>query len=273
MQTILIDEGFKVSCLYVADATEVRATVERLAPHCVLLDGGNPAAYGLSWDVAAWLAARPVPIPAVMLTAHTRDREEAVVNASERAKAAHMAGVIGKPFDIDRLVTAVHTAVGDKPPTTDRQEDADSRRLLAALRGAGAQDTEGSKTGRVWATSTWGLISTRSTAGERLARTSSASMALAASSCGLSGSSRHSRRSSRSANDRSRAAAFPRVPRPSADVRLGSLCSDRRRRLGRGACEHWRNIEGTPVETLRGRVRTLLAALTETKAENPASSG
>lgn len=152
VQTILIDEGFKVSCLYVASAAEVKATVERLDPHCVLLDGGSPAAHGLSWDIAAWLASRPRPIPAVMLTAHTPDREEAVLDETERAKAARMAGVIGKPFDIDRLVAVVHTAVGDTPRSTDRQEEADARRLLAALRAAGAEELQSSRSGRVWAT-------------------------------------------------------------------------------------------------------------------------
>lgn len=152
VQTILIDEGFKVSCLYVASADEVKATIDELKPDCVLLDGGNPAAYGPSWDIAAWLAKRPRPIPAVMLTAQTADRDEAVLDETERAKAAQMAGVIGKPFDIDHLITLVHTAVGDMPAATDRQEDARVRALLAALREAGAKDVEGSKIGRVWAT-------------------------------------------------------------------------------------------------------------------------
>lgn len=84
VQTILLDEGFKVSCLYEPSKNDVKAAIDRIEPDCVLLDGGNPAAYGPSWDIATWLASRPRPIPAVMLTAQRADREEAMLNESER---------------------------------------------------------------------------------------------------------------------------------------------------------------------------------------------
>jgi CheY-like chemotaxis protein len=113
VQTILIDDGFKVSCLYTPSQNDVKAAIDRIEPDCVLLDGGTPAAYGPSWDIAAWLALRSRPIPAVMLTGHLLDREEAIRNESKRAKSAHMAAVIPKPFDIDQLVTTVRHAVGE----------------------------------------------------------------------------------------------------------------------------------------------------------------
>jgi CheY-like chemotaxis protein len=40
VQTILLDEGLTVSCLYLQDAGDVRAAIERIEPDCVLLDGG-----------------------------------------------------------------------------------------------------------------------------------------------------------------------------------------------------------------------------------------
>lgn len=152
VQTILLDEGFKVSCLYTPSADDVRAAVDRIEPDLVLLDGGHPAAYGPSWEIATWLASRPRPVPAVMLTGHVPDREEAALDASDRARAARIAGAIPKPFDIDRLIGAVHTAVGDTPPISDLQEADDQAKLLETLRAAGADELTGSKLNRVWAT-------------------------------------------------------------------------------------------------------------------------
>lgn len=153
VQTILLDEGFQVSCLYQPSKNDVKAAIDRIEPDCVLLDGGNPAAYGPSWDIAKWLASRSRPIPAVMLTAHRADREEAILDESDRAKTAHVAAVIPKPFDIDQLVTVVRHAVGQEVTSiTDRDEAASQTLLLKRLRGAGADELAGSRIGRVWAT-------------------------------------------------------------------------------------------------------------------------
>jgi CheY-like chemotaxis protein len=151
VQTILIDEGFKVSCLYLPSEGDLKAAIDRLEPDCILLDGGNRSAYGPSWDVAAWLVQRARPIPTVMLTAHTPDREEAMLDTSARAHAARIAGVIPKPFDLDQLVSVVHKALGDSVPDTDRDEAEHAARLLERLRAAGAQALTGSELGRVWA--------------------------------------------------------------------------------------------------------------------------
>ena len=153
VRTILIDEGFRVSCLYEPSVLDVRAAIDRIEPDVVLLDGGSPAAYGPSWDIANWLASRSRPVPAVMLTGHLADRDEAILDESKRAKDAHVAAVIGKPFDIDRLITAVRNAVGE-PVTalTDRGEADDQARLLERLRAAGAEELTGSSIGRAWGT-------------------------------------------------------------------------------------------------------------------------
>jgi CheY-like chemotaxis protein len=153
VQTVLLDEGFKVSCLYDPNRSDLKAAIDRMEPDCVLLDGGNPAAYGPSWDIASWLASRPRPIPAVMLTAHSADREEAMLGDSARARQARIAGVIPKPFDIDQLVTVVHNAVDQEVTMlTDREEADHETELLERLRAAGADEVRGSKIGRVWAT-------------------------------------------------------------------------------------------------------------------------
>ena len=153
VQTILLDEGFKVSCLYEPSQNDVKAAIERIEPDVVLLDGGTPAAYGPSWDIAAWLSTRSRPIPAVMMTGHRADREEAILDESARAKSAHMAAIIPKPFDIDRLVEVVRNAAGQQvTPLTDRMEVANANRLMEGLRAAGARELTGSTIGRVWAT-------------------------------------------------------------------------------------------------------------------------
>jgi DNA-binding response OmpR family regulator len=131
VQTILIDEGFKVSCLYEPTSNAVKDAIDRLEPDRVLLDGGNPAAYGSSWELARWLASRPRPVPAVMMTAHSADLEEAILDESDRAKTARIAAVIPKPFDIDRLIAVVCNAVGQPVTTiTDRREADNAAQLL-----------------------------------------------------------------------------------------------------------------------------------------------
>lgn len=153
VQTILLDEGFKVSCLYEPNKRDVMAAIGAIEPDVVLLDGGTPADYGPSWEIAALLASRPRPIPAVMLTGHLADREEAMLDESERAKTARMAAVIPKPFDIDHLISVVRHAVGEEVTVlTDREEADHETELLERLRAAGADELKGSKIGRVWAT-------------------------------------------------------------------------------------------------------------------------
>jgi CheY-like chemotaxis protein len=153
VQTILLDEGFKVTCLYEPNQNDVKAAIAQITPDCVLLDGGNPAAYGPSWELATWLATLPRPIPAVMITGHDPDREEAILNESDRAKAASISAVIPKPFDIDQLIKAVRHATGQEVTVIDDRQEADNQmRLLDRLRVAGASELTGSKIGRVWAT-------------------------------------------------------------------------------------------------------------------------
>lgn len=157
VQTILLDEGFKVSCLYFPDASDVRAAIDQIEPDCVLLDGGDLRHAEVTWQTAAWLATRPRPIPAVLLTGDPPTRDEAVFDLSERAKAARVAGVIPKPFDIDQVVSAVHNAIGESVrPFTDEQELAQHDELVDRLRSAGAKDVTTSTIGRSWVTFTAG---------------------------------------------------------------------------------------------------------------------
>ena len=150
VQTILIDEGFRVSCIYTPSQVDLHTAVETLDPDCVLLDGGGAAGYGRSWETALWLTSRAVPV--VMLTGDTDAREEAMLDVSDRAKATHVAAVIGKPFDIDQLVTVVRRAVGEPVLPAKRTEAQNQSQLVERLRATGALDVNGSRIGRVWAT-------------------------------------------------------------------------------------------------------------------------
>jgi len=157
VQTILLDEGFKVNCLYLEYASDVRKAIDQIQPDCVLIDGGDLRHASVTWETAAWLADRPRPIPAVLLTGDPPTRDEAVVGQSARAKAARVAGVIPKPFDIDQVISAVHNAVGQPVRRfTDQEELTHQFELLGGLRAAGAVNLEGSEIGRVWASFTAG---------------------------------------------------------------------------------------------------------------------
>jgi CheY-like chemotaxis protein len=111
VEAVLAEEGFTVSLLHRAEPAVLRATVERLEPDCILLDGGSSRDYGLSWDHAAWLRARARPIPVVMFTGHEEATREARRGESERSKAAAFAAILPKPFDLDALAEAVARAV------------------------------------------------------------------------------------------------------------------------------------------------------------------
>lgn len=150
VQTILTDEGFRVSCLYTYTQAGLHAAVESLHPDCVLLDGGGAEGYGPSWDAALWLTTRAVPV--LMLSGDTPAQEEAMLDISDRAKATRVAAVIAKPFDIDHLVTVVRRAVGESVLPAKRTEAQEQSQLVERLRGAGALDVNSSKIGRVWAT-------------------------------------------------------------------------------------------------------------------------
>ena len=153
LQVILIDEGFAVSCIYDTDELALKAAIERIQPACVILDGGTPASYGPSWDIARWLSSRERAIPAVMFTSHLSDAEEAMVGATDRAKSARFSAVIKKPFDIDHLVSVIRNTIGDTSPLlSESQETARLTELLDRLRSAGATEVRTSQLGREWAT-------------------------------------------------------------------------------------------------------------------------
>lgn len=107
---ILTDDGYSVSTLVDVSHDSLLATVGKLEPDCILLDGSSQVEYGESWADAAHLAARERAIPTIMFSAHSGDVREAREAQSERARAAGFAQVLGKPFHIDELLAAVATA-------------------------------------------------------------------------------------------------------------------------------------------------------------------
>ncbi|HET8776533.1 MAG TPA: response regulator [Candidatus Limnocylindria bacterium] len=153
VQAILTDEGYDVVALAQTDHDSIAEAVGQIEPDCILLDGAQGSAFGDSWGVAAYLASRERPVPAIMFTAHTNAVREAQEMTSPRASAAKFAAVIGKPFDIDGLLEAVAEATG-RSVRWDSSEAADDRRtaqLANELRAAGAIDVRTSKR-REWAT-------------------------------------------------------------------------------------------------------------------------
>lgn len=130
----------------------LRRAVGKVEPDCILLDGMPGSEYG-SWDAAAWLDDRSRSIPTVMFTAHHRDVLEATQAATERSRNARFSAIIEKPFQIDDLLDAVGTAVGQSV-RFDRGQVAETARtgaLVAELKQRGATAIEPSHR-REWAT-------------------------------------------------------------------------------------------------------------------------
>ena len=153
VQAALTDEGYEVSCLYDVSPDTLKRTVGMLEPDCVLLDGGGHTAYGGGWRGAANLYTRHRRVPVIMFTAHSADAAEGAEGSTDRAREAHFAAILPKPFDLDALIAAVAEAVGQSDPF-ERGAAAEERRteeLVDALRRAGATDIRPS-TLREWAT-------------------------------------------------------------------------------------------------------------------------
>ena len=109
---VLSDEGYAPSVLTDGRTTAIQEAVTRLEPDCILLDGGVGRGYGESWDTAALLASRIPPVPVIMFTAHSGTALEAQENTSARSRAARLASLVPKPFELDELVLAVSLATG-----------------------------------------------------------------------------------------------------------------------------------------------------------------
>jgi len=150
---ILTDDGYAVSVLVDASHDSILAAVGKQEPDCVLLDGSSRAEYGSSWADAAYLAARERSIPTIMFSAHAADLREAREAESERARAADFAAVLGKPFSLDELLTAVAAACGRSEPFNQSAAGDRERTLALArrLRDLGATDIRTSDR-REWAT-------------------------------------------------------------------------------------------------------------------------
>jgi DNA-binding response OmpR family regulator len=153
IQTVLLDEGFAVSCLYGPDLEMAELAIKQLAPDCVILDGGGPLSAD-PWAVARSLAHHTPAIPTVLLTGSAANREEALLGESDRAKSSSVAAALSKPFDIDRLVAAVRNAMGATAPSDLSRHVAtnETKTLMERLRAAGAEELRTSNAGREWVT-------------------------------------------------------------------------------------------------------------------------
>jgi FixJ family two-component response regulator len=98
----------------------LRTAVEKIEPDCVLLDGGQGATYGSSWDDAAWLGTRSRPVAVIMFTGHGEAVREAEEEVSARSQAAHFVSILPKPFDLKDLIRQVQQAT-HKATTSEEQ--------------------------------------------------------------------------------------------------------------------------------------------------------
>jgi CheY-like chemotaxis protein len=151
VRAVLTDECYTVSVLNTVSADAIRVIVNQWEPDCVLLDSERAGDFGGSWETAAWLRRRSRPIPTIMFTGHRRAAEEAEESSTDRSRAAAFAGVLLKPFDLDRMLALISRCVGSTPPFADSPEanSARTQLLLEKLRAAGATDIHTS-TRREW---------------------------------------------------------------------------------------------------------------------------
>ena len=103
LEDVLEDEGYVVETA--ADGLEGLAEAERERPDVVILDFTMPRCDGATF--AERYRAEPDPAPIILVTASHQVRE--------RCRLVHADGCIGKPFDIDELLTAVETQAHSHP--------------------------------------------------------------------------------------------------------------------------------------------------------------
>ena len=142
VEAVLSDAGYAVSLLYQLEGDVVAAAVGQLEPDCLLPDSGGPADDGPSWALAERLAVRGRAVPVVLFSTRLENLREATAHESERSRAAHFAGVLGKPFDLEELLDVVARATGASVPF-DRSRQADAARtqaLVERVRAGGASD-------------------------------------------------------------------------------------------------------------------------------------
>ncbi|HEY6957380.1 MAG TPA: response regulator [Candidatus Limnocylindria bacterium] len=153
VRAVLTDAGYEITILTEMLPDAIAAVVGRVEPDAILLDGEDPSGFGSSWEHAAAIAKRERQIAVMMFSAHGEDLAEARADVSERTKAARLAGVIPKPFDLDELLDTVARAVSASEPfDTSAEADAErTRTLVTQLERIGARDARGS-TRREWVT-------------------------------------------------------------------------------------------------------------------------
>ncbi len=154
IHSVLLDEGFAVSCLYGPDDKTMERAVLDLSPDCVVVNGSGPPRSPDPWTISLSLARHTPPIPTVLLSGNAANLEEAMLGESERARTSAIAAIVREPFDIDRLVAAVRNAMCSSAATEVPRRDAkdETNELIERLRVAGAHELRTSDAGREWIT-------------------------------------------------------------------------------------------------------------------------
>ena len=99
----LNDEGFPV--VTAANGCQALASIAAARPDLVFLDLNMPVMTG--WEVLARLQAARADIPVVFMTAEAGGQAEAT--------RCHADGYLGKPFDLDDLLTLVTRCLPGRP--------------------------------------------------------------------------------------------------------------------------------------------------------------
>ena len=114
VQVVLAEAGFVTHCLAPWDDARVLRTLAARHPAAVLLTSRAGAGTGSVWARAPWLHAQDPAVPLVLCTADGQVAAEAAAGTSARSRAARVAAVVRKPFDLDALVATISRVVA--PP-------------------------------------------------------------------------------------------------------------------------------------------------------------
>jgi signal transduction histidine kinase len=111
---VLADAGYHP--IAIADHALIAEAVNRWRPRCVILDGELlPTGDSRSWRDAATIRRTHPQLPVVLFSGDVTAVAEARALRSYRSRAAGFAGIVGKPFAIEDLLSTVKAVVDGTP--------------------------------------------------------------------------------------------------------------------------------------------------------------
>jgi signal transduction histidine kinase len=134
MATLVDEAGYH--SVTIADHDQIRDTIDRFDPKCVILDGEvGRTGRSRSWEDAAAIRREHPALPVLMFTADTDALAEERAGTSPRSRDAGFVGVVPKPFIVEEFLATLRTAVQAPAPA-----ESDAITIFSDLGGPSAAD-------------------------------------------------------------------------------------------------------------------------------------